>query len=75
MFEPTEHYLHSAYTVYEVYLKSNGTVHAAQKTFKAEKKALLCIMSQCLMVSKNKFLHSVITTFFFARFSVKAISL
>ena len=32
-------------------------------------------MSQCLIVSKTKFLHSVTTTFFFARFSVKALSL
>ena len=32
-------------------------------------------MSQCLMVSKTKFQHSVTTTFFFAHFSVKALSL
>ena len=32
-------------------------------------------MLQCLMVSKTKFQHSVTTTFFFARFSVKALSL
>ena len=32
-------------------------------------------MSQCLMVSKTKFQHSVTTTFFLARFSVKALSL
>jgi len=58
-----------------VCLKSNGTVHSAQKTFIAEKKALLSMMPQCLMVSKTKFQHSVTTTFFFARFSVKALSL
>ena len=32
-------------------------------------------MSQCRMVSKTKFQHSVTTTFFFARFFVKALSL
>ena len=32
-------------------------------------------MSQCPMVSKNKFQHSVTTTFFFARFAVKTLSL
>jgi len=42
-------------------LKSNGTVHAARKIFIAEKKALL-FMSQCLVVSKTKFQHSVTTT-------------
>ena len=46
----------------EVCLKSNGTVHAAQITFIAEKKALLFMMSQCLMVSKTKFQHSVTPT-------------
>ena len=46
------------------------TVHAARTTFIAEKKALLSMMLQCLMVSKTK-----TTTFFFARFSVKALSL
>ena len=51
------------------------TVHAAQTTSIAEKNALLSIMSQCLMVWKTKFQHSVTTTFFFARFSVKALSL
>ena len=60
-----------AYVGYEVCLKSNGTVHAAQATFIAVKKALLSMMSQCLMVSKIKFQHSVTTTFLFARFSVK----
>ena len=59
----------------QVCLKSNGTVHAAQTSFIAEKKALLSMMSQCLMISKTKFQHSVTTTFFFARFSAKAISL
>ena len=59
---------------YEVCLKSNGTVHAARTTI-AEKKALLPMMSQCRMVSKTKFQYSVRTTFFFARFSVKALSL
>ena len=33
------------------------------------------MMSQCLMVSKTKFQHSVKTTFFFARFSVELLSL
>jgi len=33
------------------------------------------MMSQCLRVSKTKFQHSVTTTFFYARFSVKALSL
>jgi len=47
-----------------VCLNSNRTVHAARKTFIAEKKALLSMMSQCLMVSKTKFQHSVSTTFF-----------
>jgi len=65
----------SLMTSYEMCLKSNGTVHAARKTFIAEKKALISMMSQCLMVSKTKFHHSVTTTFFFARFSVKALSL
>ena len=60
---------------YEVCLKSNETVDAAQTTFIPEKKALLFMMSQCLMVSKTKFQHSVTTTFFFARFSVRALSL
>ena len=49
---------------YQVCLKSNGTVHAAQTTFIAEKKALLSMMSQCLMVWKTKFQHSVTATFF-----------
>ena len=67
-------------SIYEVCLKSNGTeqvcnVHAARATFIAEKKALLSMMSQCLMASKTKFQHSVTTTFFFACFSVKAISM
>ena len=61
--------------LYEVCLTSNGTVHAARTTFIAEKKALLSMMLQCPTVSKTKFQHSVITTFFFARFSVKALSL
>ena len=56
-------------------LKSNGTVHAAQTTFIAEKKTLLSVMSECLRVSKTKFQHSVTTTFFFARLCVKALSL
>ena len=60
---------------YEVCLKSKGTVHAARTTFIAEKKALLSMMLQCLMVSKTKFQHSVTTTFFFASFSVTALSL
>jgi len=60
---------------YEVCLKSNKTVHTARKTFIAEKKTLLSMMSQCLMVLKTKFQSSVTTTFFFARFSVKALSL
>ena len=38
-------------------------------------KAVLSMMSQCLMVSKTKFRHSVTTTFCIARFSVKALSL
>jgi len=59
----------------EVCLKSNGCVHAARKTFIVEKKALLSMMSQYLMISKTKFQHSVTTTFFFARFSVKVLSL
>ena len=53
----------------------NSTVHAARTTFIAEKKALLSMMSQCLMISKTKFQHSVTNTFFSARFSVKAHSL
>ena len=61
--------------IYTVYLKSNATVHAARTTFIAEKKALLSMMSQCLMVSKTKFQHSVTTTFYLAGFSVKALSL
>ena len=60
---------------YEMRLKSYGTAHAARTTFIAEEKALLFKMSQCHMVSKTKFQHSVTTTFFFARFSVKALSL
>ena len=56
-------------------LKRNRTLHAARTTFIAEKKALLSMVSQCLMVSKTKFQHSVTTTLFFARFSVKALSL
>ena len=50
-------------------------MHAARTTFIAEKKALLSIMSQSLMFSKTKFQHAVTTTMFFARFSVKAVSL
>ena len=50
-------------------------MQAARTTFFAEEKALLSMMSQCLMVSKTKFQHSVTTTFFFSRFSVKAIFL
>ena len=61
--------------IYELCLKSNGTVHAARTTFITEKKALLSMMSQCLMVSITKFQHSVTTTFFFGRFPVKALSL
>jgi len=49
-------------------------MHAARKTFIAEKKALLFMMSQCLIVSKTKFQHSRTTTFVFARFTVKALS-
>ena len=59
---------------YKVCLKSNGTEYTARTTFIAEKKALL-FTSECLMVSKTKFQHSVTTPFFFARFSVKALSL
>ena len=62
------------FIIYEVCLKINGTVHAAQTTLIAKKKSLLSMMSQCLMVSKTKFQHSVTTTFFFARFSVKTLS-
>ena len=62
-------------TEYEVCLKSNRTVYAARTTFIAEKKALLTMMSQCLLVSNTKFQHSVTTAFFFARFSVKALFL
>ena len=54
-------------------LKSKGTVHTARTTFIEEKKALLSIMSQCLMVSKTKFQHSVTTTLSFTRFSVCAV--
>ena len=54
--------------LYEVCLKSKGTVHDAQTNFIAEKKALLSMMSQCLMVSKTKHQHSLTTTFLFARF-------
>ena len=50
-------------------------MHAARTTFIAEKKALLSMMSQCLLVLKTKFQHSVTVTFFLARFSVKALSL
>ena len=66
--------MHIINTVYEVCKKSNGTVHPVRTTFIAEKKALLSI-SQCRTVSKTKFQHSVTTTFFFARFSVKGLSL
>ena len=61
--------------IYVVCLKSNGTVHAPQTTFIAQKKALHSMMSQCFMASKTKFQHSVTTTFFFAHVSVKALSL
>ena len=40
--------------LYAECLKSNGTVHVARTTFTAEQKALLSMMSQCLMVSKNQ---------------------
>ena len=50
--------------MYKVCLKSNGTVHPAQTTFTAEKKALLSMMSQRLMVSKTKFQYSVTTNSF-----------
>ena len=56
-------------------LKSNETVHATRTTFIAKKKALLSMTSQCLMVLNTKFQHSVTTTFFFTRFSVKALFL
>ena len=71
---PIKHLQYKA-LLYKVCLKSNGNVHAARTTFIAEKKALISMMSQCLTVSKTKFQHSVTTTFFFARFSVKALSL
>ena len=61
--------------IYEVCLNSNGAVHAARTTFIAEKKALPFIMSQCRMVSKTNFQLSVTVALFFARFSVKALSL
>jgi len=50
-------HIHNFYIcmLYEVCLKSNGSVHAARKTFIAEKKELLSMMSQCLLVSKTKF--------------------
>ena len=54
--------LNSLPNKYEVYLKSNRTVHAARTTYITEKKELLFMMSQCLMVSKTKFQHSVTTT-------------
>ena len=57
--------------MYHVCLKSNGTVHAPRTTFIAEKKALLSMMSQCLVVSKTKFQHFVTTTFFLRRISVE----
>jgi len=41
------------FEAYEVYLKSNGTVHAARKTFIAEKKALLSMMSKLLSQRKK----------------------
>jgi len=44
------------------------------KNFYRREKTLLS-MSQCLMVMKTKFQHSVTTAFFFARFSVRALSL
>ena len=56
-------------------------LHAARTTFMAEKKALLSMMSpttmmsQSLLVSETKFQHTVTTTSFFARFSVKALFL
>ena len=49
--------------IYEVCLKSNRTVHTACTAFMAEKKALLSMMSQCHMVSKIKFQHSVTTIY------------
>jgi len=72
---PLDYWLPQKKLEYEVCLKSNGTVHAARKTFIAEKKVLLSMMLQCLMVSKTKFQQSVTTTFFFARFSVKTLFL
>ena len=54
----------SIFGAFKVCLKSNGTVHAARTTFIAEKKALLSLMLQYLMISKIKFQHSVTTTFF-----------
>jgi len=56
------------FQMYKVCLKSNGTVHAARITFITEKKALLSMMLQCLVVSKTKFHHSVTTTFFLHAF-------
>ena len=53
--------------IYEACLKSNGTVHAARIAFMAEKKALLFMMSQCLMISKTKSQHSATTTVFFCQ--------
>jgi len=53
-------------------LKSNGTVHAAWKTFIAEKKALLPIMSYGFENQISAFCDNYI---FFACFSVMALSL
>ena len=54
----------------EVCLKRNGIVHGARTTFIAEKKALLSMMSQCLMVCfENQILafcdnYNLLCTFF-----------
>ena len=59
-------------------LKSNEkktSIAEKKKNCYRRKKALLFMMSQCLMVSKTKFQHSVTTTFVFGHFSVKALSL
>ena len=62
-------------TLYKVCLRSIGTVHTAQTTFIAEKKSIAFYDVTMSYGFENQISASVTTTFFFARFSVEALSL
>ena len=54
--------------------KVTGLCTLHEQLLTQRKKALLFMMWQRLMISKTKFQHSVTAAFFFARFSVKTLS-